>query len=142
MSALDRFREAAQRRDLPAAARELADDVVLYNPMSADPLRGRDAVTAALKGLDQAFDDFEHVAVFAPLPPGANIPDGGETQAIRFRASIGEQVLDGFDILQTDSRDRITSFTVLARPLAALQALGQALSAAPADAGSQPRPDR
>jgi len=135
LSAADRFRAAARDRDPARAAREFADDIRLNNPMSAEPLAGRDAVAAALAGLDEVFDDFEHVQVLTDPDPGDAI---AETQAVVFRARIGDHTVEGIDLLEVDHHDRIATFTVFARPLSALQArpevrngLGAAVLVAP-----------
>jgi hypothetical protein len=85
-----------------------------------------DAVAAALVALDAVFDEFEHVRV---LTEAQAADEGGtETQAVMFRARIGDQVIEGLDVLEVNRDDKITTFTAFARPLAALQALGQALA--------------
>ncbi len=127
MSAADRFRAAARDRDPARAAAEFADDIRLYNPISAEPLAGHDAVAAALTGLDEVFDDFEHVQVLTDPDPGDKAI--AETQAVLFRARIGDHTVEGIDLLEVNHHDRIATFTVFARPLSALQALGQAMAA-------------
>jgi hypothetical protein len=127
VSAADRFRAAALRQDHDAAAGELAADVALYNPASVEPVVGRAAVAAALRELGGAWDSFEHLEVFTPLAD-----DGtrrARVQAIHFRARIGDHVLTGFDLLELDDHDRIATFTVFARPVTSLQALGAAIAA-------------
>lgn len=46
-----------------------------------------------------------------------------------FEAKIGGSTLYGVDIIELDDDDRISSFTVLARPMAGLTALGARMSA-------------
>lgn len=135
MSAADRWGAAARDRDQVQASRELAEDVKLYNPMTAEPLVGRQAVAGAMAALNDLFDDFEHLHVL--VDPSTRQESAGEIQAFVFRARIGDHVLEGIDLLEVNDRDKIATITVLARPLAALQALGQALAehrtARPAD---------
>lgn len=120
-STIDRFRQAVRDRDIERAAGELAEDVQLLNPMSEEPLVGRHAVTAALTALDAIFGVFEHVDCLHS--------DTGKMYALRFRAKLGEHRIEGVDLLGLDGDGQISSFTVLARPLSGLQALGAALAA-------------
>lgn len=127
-SAADRFRDASRSRDVARASEELAEQVVLYNPMSDLPVLGRAAVAAALAALNDVFDTFEHVGALNGRTVSAG-SDGVELQGIRFRANFAGQTIDGVDLLEVDSDDRIRSITVLARPLSALQSLGQVIAA-------------
>jgi hypothetical protein len=45
-----------------------------------------------------------------------------------YEARVGEQTLSGVDLVAIDEHDRIATFTVLARPFAALMALGGRMS--------------
>ncbi len=128
-SAADRFRHAVLTRDMMAAAEEFAEDIKLFNPMSPDPLIGRDAVAAALSRLEAIFEDFEYLETFVNRDPSG--PGVSETQALVFRASFGNHVLDGVDLLEVTDADQIGSFTVFTRPVTALMALGQALTHGP-----------
>ena len=126
MSAADRFRAAARDRDISRAAAEFAEAIRMFNQLGSEPLTGRAAVAGVLAALDAAFDEFEHTGVLT----SAESADGGPagTQAVMFRARIGDQVIEGLDLLEVGPGDTIVTFTVFARPLPALQALGQALA--------------
>jgi hypothetical protein len=52
-----------------------------------------------------------------------------ETQAAVFRATFGDQVLEGVDLFEVNDDDRIGIFTVFARPVSAVLALAQAMAA-------------
>lgn len=127
-SAADRFRAAARDRDPFRAAAEFAEDIRLYNPFSAEPLVGRDAVAGALARLDEIFDDFTHLRVLSDADPAGGAVD---VQGVVFQARIGDQIIEGIDLLEVNDDDKIATFTVLARPLAALQALGRAMTQSP-----------
>jgi len=58
MNAAERFLAASRAHDVEAAAAELAADVVMLNPASDEAVNGRDAVAAALRGVDAACDEF------------------------------------------------------------------------------------
>ncbi len=120
-SAIDRFRTAAAERDVARAAAEMAPDIRMFNPMSDQPLVGRQAVTEALIALDTVFDQFRHVDVLTN--------ENGTASGLRFQANVGEHVVHGIDLLEVDDEGRISSITVMARPLSALKALMAALAA-------------
>ena len=45
-----------------------------------------------------------------------------------FRCRIGDERMEGIDILDVDSSDRIARFTVLIRPLSALHVLADSIA--------------
>jgi hypothetical protein len=125
-SAADRFRAAAVDRNIPAAAHEFADDIKLFTPASPDPIVGRDEVAAALGRLESIFETFEYSHVVVDRDPPA--PGVSEVQATVFRATFGDHVLEGVDLFEVSDDDRIGTFTVFARPVSAVLALGQAMA--------------
>lgn len=123
VNAAERFLAAAKSHDLDAAAAELAPDVVMLNPGTDDPVVGRDAVAGALRAVDAACDEFRHTQILRGQAVG-----GVSLVGLLFEAKIGDETLRGVDLLQLDERDRISTFTVLARPMSALMALGRRMS--------------
>lgn len=120
MNAAERFLAASRAHDVAAAAAELAPDVVMLNPTSDEPVVGKDAVSAALRDVDTACDEFRHTHLLIDAASGAKPLFG-----LVFKARIGDQTLHGVDLVEIDeSLDRIATFTVMARPIAALTALG------------------
>lgn len=118
MNAAERYFAASRARDLDAALAELAPDVVMLNPASDDPLVGKGAVTAALRAVEQACDEFRHTHLLADSS-GADAALYG----LVFEATMGPATLRGVDLLELDEEDRITRFEVTARPVPALMAL-------------------
>jgi hypothetical protein len=96
----------------------------MYNPASDDPICGHDAVSAALRAVERATDTFEHTQLLVS-------PTDSSTYALVFEAQVGDSTLHGVDLLHVDERrDLIDNFTVIARPLSALMALGARISSA------------
>jgi hypothetical protein len=124
VNAAQRFQEASRRRDVEAAAAELAPDVVMLNPASDEPIVGRDAVIAALRAVEGACDEFEHTHLLGEASPG-EAPLFG----LVFRARVGDARLGGVDLVTLDERDRICRFEVAVRPVPALMALGARMGA-------------
>ena len=76
MNAAERFVAASRARDLGAAVRDLAPDVVMRNPATDDPVVGSEAVAAALWAVEAACDEFRHTHLLVdacssrePWPP-------------------------------------------------------------------------
>jgi hypothetical protein len=124
MNAAQRYVEAARSHDLAAAVAEMAPDVEMRTPATDDPVIGRDAVSAALRGVQQACDEFVHTQL---LEPAADSTD--RVYALVFEARIGDARLQGVDLIELDDDDQIVAFTVIARPVASLMALGARIAA-------------
>lgn len=118
MSSLsDPFRDAVLRRDHPAMVAALAEDVVFNSPVAFRPFEGKEAVGAVLGAVLATFEDFRYTDELA-----------GETaHVLVFSARIGDKQVQGIDLLRFDDDGKIADFTVMARPLSGLIALGEAM---------------
>lgn len=114
---------ASRAHDVDAAASELAPDVVMLNPATDDPVVGKDAVAAALRAVETACDEFRHTHLLVEMPTSEASLFG-----LVFEAKVGDSTLRGVDLIELDEHDRITTFTVAARPIGALMALGARMS--------------
>jgi hypothetical protein len=128
VNAVERFLAASRVRDVEAAASELAANVVMHNPATDDPAVGKDAVAAGLRAVEAACDEFRHTHLLTETSS-----DGKPLFGLVFEAKIGDSNLYGVDIIELDDDDRISSFTVLARPITGLMALGARMSAQGSD---------
>jgi hypothetical protein len=124
VNAVERFFAASRRGDVDAAVAELSPDVVMLNPASDDPIIGKDAVAAALRAVEVACDAFRHTHLLVDQS-SSHRPLFG----LVFEAKVGEATLRGVDLIELDEADRISTFTVAARPVGALMALGARMSA-------------
>lgn len=120
MNAVERFLIASRAHDVDAAATELADDVVMLNPATDDPIVGKEAVSAALRAVEAACDQFRHTHLLAERDPSEEVPLYG----LVFEAKVGEHALRGVDLIELNAQDRIVTFSVATRPIAGLMALG------------------
>ena len=98
-------------------------DVVMLNPATDDPVVGQQSDAGALRAVDAACDEFQHTHLLSG-------EHAGETPlfGLVFEARVGDETLHGVDLLELDERDRIRRFTVTARPMSALMALGARMS--------------
>jgi hypothetical protein len=123
VNAAERFLAAARTHNVNAATAELAADVVMLNPATDDPVMGREAVAGALRAVEVACDEFRHTHLLS-----SQAASESQLMGLVFEARIGTEVMRGVDLLELDENDRISGFTVMARPLSALMALGARMS--------------
>ena len=92
--------------DKDALSGILAEDVVMYGPLSDEPVTGRDAVLEAMRGVGAAADlTYREVL-------------SGETHhAAYFRLQIEDTVVDGMDYILLDADGKIAEVTIWWRPL-------------------------
>lgn len=120
---------AGEQGDAGRAARCLAPDVELISPLTEQfRFVGREQVRELLNAAFTAIDNIKfHTRV-----------GDGETQAVFYRAQVGQQVLEEAQLLRLDSTGLIREITLFLRPLPALTGLMSTLG--PALARQQDRP--
>lgn len=126
--AADRFREAVGNRDVAAMIDTMSPDVELHSPTTLQPVTGRERVRAVFHILNDLFEDFEYVRFF----DGDLAVEDTEivsTHALMFRCRIGEEQIEGVDVLDIDRSDQIVRFTVLVRPMSGLHRLADSIAA-------------
>jgi SnoaL-like domain len=124
VNAAARFREAAERKDIDAAGKLLAAEIVFHSPATFHPFVGRETVTSLLRIVADTFEDFRYTDELQA--------DG--CHALIFRAAIGGREIEGIDLLRLDEDGLIADFTVMLRPISGLvpfaQAMGEKVQAA------------
>lgn len=110
-------RAAIEARDIDALAALLADDVEFHSPVAFHPFVGRETVAEVLANVLEVFSDFHYVDELA----------GDGTHALIFAARVGERSVQGLDHLVLDEDGKVTTFTVMVRPLSGLVALAEAM---------------
>ena len=108
------WHDIARARDASRLGELLADDVVFRSPAVFAPQPGRAVTTLYL------------TAAIAVLGPSLHYLDEwyGEASAVlEFEADLDGIVVHGVDMIRWDDAGRLTSFTVMVRPVKGLQAL-------------------
>jgi SnoaL-like protein len=113
----DRFRQAAEAKDLSEIDEILAEDVVFRSPVVFKPYEGRDAVAMLLGAVSQVFEDFRYT----------DQVETGDAAALAFTARIGDRELDGIDFLHFGPDGRINRMEVFVRPMSGVHALAEAM---------------
>lgn len=112
------FRTAVEAGDMDAAAGLLADDAKFNSPVTFKPFEGKDAVEMVLRAAFQVFEDFRYTD---------ELTDADGTQALFFRARVGDRDVQGVDLIRPNADGQIEDFTVMVRPMSGVHALAEAM---------------
>ncbi len=114
------FRRAAEAKDLDLMRETLAEDVVLHSPILFKGFEGRDAALFVLANVIDIFEDFRYL----------DEARGDGTVVLRFAARVeGKFEIEGIDHLTLDADGGVTDLTVFLRPLRAVTAFNEKMSA-------------
>lgn len=120
MSEPHAFRRAAEAKDIDLLRETLAEDVVLHSPILFKGFEGRDTALFVLANVIEVFEDFRYLDEI----------QGDDTIALRFAAKVdGKFEIEGIDYLTLDADGRVTDLTVFLRPLKAVNAFNEQMSA-------------
>jgi SnoaL-like domain len=126
-TAAERFRDAVGRRDIAGMIDTMAPEIELHSPTVLRPVIGRERVRAVFRILSELFEDFEYVRSFDGDLVTAD-RDIVSTHALMFRCRIGEEQIEGMDVLDVDRSDHVARFTVLIRPMSGLRTLADSIA--------------
>jgi hypothetical protein len=114
------FRRAAETKDLDLMRETLAEDVVLHSPILFKGFEGRDTAMFVLANVIEVFEDFRYL----------DEVHGDGTVVLRFAAKVdGHLEIEGVDYLTLDADGRVADLTVFLRPLKAVHAFNERMSA-------------
>lgn len=102
----------------------LSTDVVFNSPVVFRPYRGREAVMTVLRAVFEVLEDFRYEDELR----------AGPTQALIFRARVGDREVQGLDLLRYDDAGQVSELTVMLRPMSGLLAAAEAMRARLAEA--------
>ncbi|MER7660657.1 MULTISPECIES: nuclear transport factor 2 family protein [unclassified Streptomyces] len=138
-STTERFRAAVESRDLTALDDLFTEDVRFYSPVKFKPFEGRKMVIGLCGVLFRTFEGFRYVG---RLDGTGETADGKEapSEILVFRGTVNGKQIHGLDLLQFDESGRIKEFTVMVRPMSAVQAMSDAVFAGLVADGLVPAP--
>lgn len=113
------FRIAAEKKDLEAMTDALREDVILHSPILFRGFEGREIVIGVLTHVAATLEDFRYTDELAE----------GDTVVLRFKARVGDRELEGIDFLELDADCKVAELTVFMRPMSALNAFNERMSA-------------
>jgi hypothetical protein len=116
---MEKFRRAAETRDIAGLFATLAEDVVLHSPIVHRPYVGRQQAGMILRAFIETVTDFHYQAELG----------GDGRSALVFRAKVGELDIEGVDLFTPTADGLVGDLTVFVRPFRAAQALAEAMRA-------------
>jgi SnoaL-like domain len=120
MSEPHAFRRAAEAKDLDLLRETLAEDVVLHSPILFKGFEGREMAMVVLSNVIEVFEDFRYL----------DEVHGDGTVVLRFAAKVdGRFEIEGIDYLTVGADGRVTDLTVFLRPLKAVHAFNDLMTA-------------
>ncbi len=117
LTVMHAFRAAVEAGDFDSLPALFAEDVVFRSPIAHKPYQGRDAVGVILRAVSRVFEGLTYVREI-----GA---DGAPDHALVFTAKVGDLDINGCDFLHTGPDGLIDEFTVMLRPLKAVNAFAE-----------------
>jgi len=97
-----------------------AEDVVFHSPIAHKPYHGRETMGAILRAVSNVFEDLAYEREI-----GA---DGDADHALVFNARVGDLEINGCDFIHTRDDGLIDEFTVMLRPLKAVNAFAEKMA--------------
>ncbi len=131
-AALVAWHRVVDTRDPALLGDLLAEDAVFHSPVVHKPQVGRDLVTMYLTGALHVLgnDSFTYVREIV----------GPNDAMLEFLATVDDVQVNGVDIIHWDDQQRITDFTVMLRPIKAIQLVRERMAALLAHVPT-PQPD-
>jgi len=114
LACMKAFRAAVEAGDFDALPALCHEDVVFRSPIAHKPYQGREAVGAILRAVSRVFEDLTYIREIG----GGDSPDS----ALIFVAKVGGLDINGCDFLHVGPDGLIDEFTVMLRPLKAVNA--------------------
>lgn len=113
------FRAAVEAGQFDALPALFAEDVVFRSPIAHKPYQGRDTVAVILRAVSRIFEDLTYVREI-----------GGDSahHALVFVAKVGDLEINGCDFLHVGEDGLIDEFTVMLRPLKAVNAFAERMA--------------
>lgn len=122
----DRFRAAAEAKDLSAIEDLFREDVVFRSPVVFRPYEGRAALLVILGAVLQLFEDFHYT----------DQVETGDVAALAFSTRVGDREVNGIDFLHFDADGRVRELAVYIRPMSALSTLAEEMKRKLEEAGA------
>ncbi|MFD4690836.1 nuclear transport factor 2 family protein [Streptomyces sp. NPDC058463] len=136
----ERFRTAVEKSDIAALDDLFTENVRFFSPVKFTPFEGKAMVLGLFGVLLRTFEDFRYIGQFE----GEALTSADDVQVpseiLLFKASVSGKEIHGIDLLQFDEEGRIKEFTVMVRPLSAVQTLSAAVLAGLVADGLVPDP--
>ena len=111
----DAFRRAAEAKDFSKGEQLFSPDVVFRSPVVYKPYEGLEALGLLLRNIAEVLEDFRYL----------DQVETGDPAVLVFEARVGDNQLNGVDILHFDEEGRIAEMMVMIRPMSGLNAAAE-----------------
>ena len=115
---LQSWLEGVKNRDAAALVSLFSTNPILNPPFQDETVEGANNILKTLRAFDQSVNNFKYQRTF--------VQEG--TALLEFTGDVGGQALQGLDLFNINKAGEIESIEVMARPLAAVQKLGEAIA--------------
>jgi hypothetical protein len=119
---MHKFRTAIEARDFDAIPPMLAENAVFRSPVVFRPFEGKAYVSAVLLAAFRTLQDFRYEVELSSAD--------GLDHALVFKGTVNGREVHGCDFIRENSEGLIEEFTVMIRPLSAVQAVGEEMAKA------------
>lgn len=119
---MHKFRSAVEARDFDAIPPMLAEDAIFRSPVVFKPFEGKNYVSAVLLAALRTLQDFRYETELSS--------EDGRDHALVFKAQVNGREVHGCDFIRENADGLIEEFTVMIRPLSAVQAVGEEMAKA------------
>ena len=114
-TAIARWHQMLEQRDMAILNELLADEVVFRSPVAYQPYAGKQVVFFILTNVIQVFENFSYHREFYAAD--------GNNVVLEFSAQVGDKKLKGIDMIRFNDQGQIIDFEVMIRPKSGLDAL-------------------
>jgi hypothetical protein len=111
------FRAAVEAGDFDALPALCTEDVVFRSPIAHKPYEGRETLAVILRAVSRVFEDLHYVREIGD--------EHDADHALVFVAKVGDLEINGCDFLHARPDGLIDEFTVMLRPLKAVNAFAE-----------------
>lgn len=118
---MEAFRKAVEAKDLDTAMDCFADEAVLHSPVLFRPFEDKESIRLVFAAVLRVLENFSYTDALSAE---------GQTCLV-FRARVGGRELQGLDLIRLGPGGKIVDFTVMMRPLSALNAFSAAMAEQP-----------
>jgi hypothetical protein len=113
------FPAAVEAHDIAGITNALAPDAVLVSPITSRvTFKGRDEIGKLMSSVLEILHDFRVAEDFG----------SGDMRAVVWNARVGNQPVEGVDVLRLDGNGKVREIRLFVRPLPGLAALAAALA--------------
>ena len=139
-SVIARFRAGVEGKDIDAVLATFSPDIRFFSPVKFTPFEGIDVVGALFRVLLRTFEEFRYVGELSGPAEADDDAPAVDSHILVFRTRVNGKSVHGIDLVQPGGDGLIETFTVMIRPMSAVQIVSDAIFAGLVTDGVLPSP--